>query len=143
LRTLGVAGRTVTLKVRFGDFHTITRSVTVSEAVDEAPVLRRTASALLEQVDPSSGVRLLGVSVSGLVSGGVRQLTLDDANGRSGWAEASRTVDEIRARFGADAIGPAALTRPEGLAVKRRGARQWGPGDGGEDRPSPPPGQVP
>ena len=127
LRRHGLAGRTVTLKVRFGDFHTVSRSVTHRELIDEGPALRRVACDLLASIDPSPGVRLLGVSVSGLGSGGVRQLTLDDADGRLGWAEASRTVDEIRDRFGADAIGPAALSRADGLAVKGRHRQQWGP----------------
>jgi DNA polymerase-4 len=136
LRRHEVAGRTVTLKVRFGDFHTITRSVTLPEPVDEAPALRRAASTLLDQVDPAPGVRLLGVSVSGLGPGGVRQLTLDDAAGDEGWAEASRTIDEIRARFGADAIGPAALTRADGLRTKGRHRQQWGPPADGTDAPT-------
>ena len=40
LRAAGLAGRTVTLKVRFGDFHTITRSATVGEPVDTGPADR-------------------------------------------------------------------------------------------------------
>ena len=45
-----------------------------------------------------------------------------------GWQEAGRTVDEIRARFGSDAIGPAVLGGPDGLRVKGRHRQQWGPG---------------
>jgi DNA polymerase-4 len=133
LRGHRLAGRTVTVKVRFGDFHTVTRSVTVAEALDEAPAVRHAAAGLLDGIDPSPGVRLLGVSVSGLGPGGVRQLTLDDVDGPQGWSEASRTIDEIRARFGADAIGPAALTRPDGLAVKGHHAQQWGPSSGADE----------
>lgn len=132
LRRHRLAGRTVTVKVRFGDFHTVTRAVTVAQALDEAPALLHAARGLLDGIDPGPGVRLLGVSVSGLGPGGVRQLTLDDADGQEGWAEASRTIDEIRARFGADAIGPAALTRPDGLAVKGHHAQQWGPSSGAD-----------
>ncbi|MCD9622459.1 DNA polymerase IV [Rhabdothermincola sp. EGI L10124] len=129
LRAHGVAGRTITIKVRFGDFHTITRSTTLDGPVDDASAVRRAARGLLDGVDPAPGVRLLGVSVSGLGPGGIRQLSLDDAvDERVGWAGASRTVDEIRARFGADAIGPAALARPDGLDVKGPGRQQWGPG---------------
>ncbi|MCU0312280.1 MAG: DNA polymerase IV [Acidimicrobiales bacterium] len=127
LRRHRLAGRTVTLKVRFGDFRTITRSVTSTAPLDEGPAVLRSVRELLEEVDTSQGVRLLGVSVSGLTEGGVRQLTLDDADGRQGWAGASRTVDEIRERFGADAIGPAATVGTDGLDVKGRHRRQWGP----------------
>jgi hypothetical protein len=99
-------------------------------AVDDAPTLLHTAKALLDQVDPTPGVRLLGLSVSGLTEAGARQLTLDDAGKGPGWEEAGRTVDEIRARFGTDAIGPAVLGGPDGLRVKGRHRQQWGPEGG-------------
>jgi len=60
LRELGQAGRTVTLKVRFADFQTITRSRTVPEPVDTGTAIAAVAGELLDQVDLSSGVRLLG-----------------------------------------------------------------------------------
>ena len=133
LRSHGLAGRTVTLKVRFGDFRTITRSATAPAALDDGPAIARAARALLDQVDPSPGVRLLGVSVSGLVSGATRQLTLDDAGGAS-WHEASGAVDAIRKRFGSAAIGPASTVGASGIRVKRRGQNQWGPNDEREEQ---------
>jgi DNA polymerase-4 len=128
LRKHGVAGRTVTIKVRFHDFQTITRSHTLAAPVDTGHAIAQVASALLEQVDPSSGVRLFGVSVSNLQEGAA-QLTLDD----TGWGRATAAVDDIRERFGDAAVGPAALVDAAGrLRVKRRGEQQWGPGrDGG------------
>jgi DNA polymerase-4 len=126
LRHHRLTGRTVTIKVRFHDFRTITRSVTLPAPVDTGTEVARAAKGLLDLVDPTSGVRLLGVSVSGLVEGGARQLTLDDA---AGWDSASRAVDQIRERFGDEAIVPAALAGPDGLRVKRRGDQQWGPGE--------------
>jgi len=129
LRQHGVAGRTIILKVRFGDFHTITRSSTVPTPVDGGSAIARAAKELLAAIDPSPGVRLIGVSVSGLVDGATRQLTLDDAVRPRAWDDADRAVDEIRGRFGADAIGPATLAGPEGLHRVRRGEQQWGPSD--------------
>jgi DNA polymerase-4 len=129
LRRHDLAGRTVTLKVRFGDFHTITRSTTLPAPVDGGTEIARAAKALLEGIDPSSGVRLIGVSVTGLSEDGARQLTLDDVDTRS-WDEANGAVDAIRHRFGDDAIVPASLTGPGGIRVKRRGDQQWGPGEG-------------
>jgi DNA polymerase-4 len=135
LRDHGLTGRTVTIKVRFHDFRTITRSSTVAEPLDAGPAIARAAKALLDQVDPSSGVRLLGVSVSQLSAGAARQLTLDDALGagwpEAGWQDASKAVDEIRRRFGDDAIVPAALRDKDRIRVKRRGDQQWGPGSDG------------
>jgi DNA polymerase IV len=127
LRAQGVVGRTVQLKIRFGDFTTITRSTTLAVAVDDSRSLLEAGRSLLALVDPAQGVRLLGLSVSGLSSDASRQLTFDEAISGPGWQEADRTIDEIRARFGDEAIGPAVATGPDGLRLKRRGAQQWGP----------------
>lgn len=127
LRSQGVVGRTVQLKIRFGDFTTITRSTTLPNPVDDSRSLLEAGRHLLSLVDPAQGVRLLGLSVSGLSSDGSRQLSFDEALDGPGWQEADRTIDEIRARFGDDAIGPAVAAGPDGIRVKRRGAQQWGP----------------
>jgi DNA polymerase-4 len=127
LRAQGLVGRTVQLKVRFGDFTTITRSTTLVVAVDDSRSLLEAGRGLLALVDPAQGVRLLGLSVSGLSSDSSRQLTFDEAISGPGWQEADRTIDEIRARFGEEAIGPAVAAGPDGLRLKRRGAQQWGP----------------
>jgi DNA polymerase IV len=136
LRHHDLGGRTITLKIRFHDFRTITRSATVAEPVDAGPTITRVARTLLSAVDPTPGVRLLGVHASGLVRHAARQLTLDDlleqsAPSADDWGTASRAIDEIRDRFGSDAIGPASLTGRHGLRVKRQGDQQWGP-----DRPA-------
>jgi DNA polymerase-4 len=128
LRRHRLAGRTVNIKIRFHDFRTITRAVTLSAAIDSGPAVARAAKELLDHVDPSAGVRLLGVSVSNLVDEGARQLTFD-AGLQPGWDDASRAVDDIRTRFGDEAIVPAALRGPDGIRVKRQGDQQWGPGD--------------
>ena len=120
------AARTVTLKVRFGDFRTITRSITLPAPVDDAPAVGAAARALLREVDPAPGVRLLGVTGSGLVEAGARQLSFDDVEGPD-WHHASGAVDAIRQRFGDSAIGPASSVGRRGLRVKRRGDGQWGP----------------
>jgi DNA polymerase IV len=127
LRAQGVVGRTVQLKIRFGDFTTITRSTTLAVAVDDSRSLLEAGRSLLALVDPAQGVRLLGLSVSGLSSDASRQLTFDEAISGPGWQQADRTIDEIRARFGDEAIGPAVASGPDGLRLKRRGAQQWGP----------------
>jgi DNA polymerase-4 len=126
LRTHHLAGRTVSVKVRFHDFRTITRSHSVSGAIDTGPEIARIATSLLDQVDPTPGVRLLGVGVSGLTDGAARQLTFDDASGPD-WEDASRAVDEVRRRFGDDAVGPATLVDRGTVRVKRAGEQQWGP----------------
>jgi len=128
LRGAGVAGRTVSIKVRFHDFRTISRSITLPSAVDTGPDVIRAASELLERIDPTPGVRLLGIHVSQLVHGAARQLSLDDVEAPS-WDDATGAIDAIRARFGEGAIVPASLAGPDGVRVKRRGDQQWGPTD--------------
>ena len=129
LHRSGVVGRTVTLKVRYGDFTTITRSSTLREPTDRANIVRSTAEALLAKLDLGPGVRLLGVSVSQLGEPVAQQLSLDDA-GRPGLNEADDVVEAIRDRFGGDAIGPATLARPDGrLDRMEKGQQQWGPDD--------------
>jgi DNA polymerase-4 len=144
LRAGQLTGRTVTLKVRYGDFSTITRSQTVGDAIDTATAIAGIGVSLLRQVDVSAGVRLLGVSVTNLAHGSARQLTLDLA-GQPGpetgkteprpasWEGATVAIDRVRARFGDRAVGPAVLLDPDGLRIKRQGDTQWGPGE--EDGP--------
>jgi DNA polymerase-4 len=132
LRRAGLSGRTIVLKVRFADFRTITRSATVPQPIDGGRAIAAVAKRLLDGVDASPGVRLLGVSVSGLSEGG-GQLSLEDG-GAGSWSAATGAVDAIRDRYGDDAIVPAALAGPSGVRVKRRGDQQWGPG---EDADSP------
>ena len=137
LRQHNLTARTVTLKVRFHDFSTITRSHTFPAPVDTGPVLAQAAADLLAQVDVSAGVRLLGVSASNLVEDAARQLTLDsvfEGDAAAGWDDASSAVDAIRARFGDEAVGPATSLGKGGLRVKRFGAQQWGPGEEPEER---------
>ena len=126
LRRHGLAGRTITVKVRFGDFRTITRSVTMPTPVSSGPVVARAAKELLAAVDPAPGVRLLGVAVSQLADDDARQLSFTDTAGAD-WDRADVAVDRIRDRFGADAVVPATLSGPDGIRVKRRGDQQWGP----------------
>jgi DNA polymerase-4 len=129
LREGGWAGRTVTLKVRFGDFRTITRSRTVPNPLATGHDLAQVAAGLLEAVDPSPGVRLLGVSASNLVERAQgdpsSQLSLE----RGDWEVVAAAVDQVRRRFGDRAVGPAVLLGEgeAGLRLRRQGDQQWGP----------------
>jgi DNA polymerase IV len=116
LRAKGLCGRTVTLKLRYSNFKTVTRSRTLDEGLDTAPELYAVARALYSKLDNARiRVRLLGVSVASLAPGPPRrQLELIDSGPRDGskykrWSDATRAVDSIRGRFGSDAVGPATL----------------------------------
>lgn len=133
LRTAALAARTVTLKVRYGDFTTITRSATVPDACDTTDEILAVVSTLLAAIETQRGVRLLGVVASKL-GPPHRQLRFDDLRPDEGGdgGRADDTVDEIRSRFGAGAIGPASMLDGDGLRPMRAGTGQWGP-----NRPDP------
>lgn len=78
LRRSGLAGRTVTAKLRYGDFSIRTRSTTLGAGVDEAEVIGDLACRLLDRglTDRPGALRLVGVGVSGLSP--YRQLTLGE-----------------------------------------------------------------
>ena len=101
----GLAGRTVTLKLKRADFSTITRRHTLREPTQMADRLYREAADLLAHVGGRDAYRLIGVGLSDIVAASAADLTPDlldpDAKRRAG---AERAADAIRARFGADAI---------------------------------------
>ncbi|HYJ71081.1 MAG TPA: DNA polymerase IV, partial [Actinomycetota bacterium] len=110
LREAGLAGRTVTLKLRFADFRTITRGRTLAVAVDTDTDLHQVAGELLARLQLGRvAVRLVGVTVSNLQRAGAPvQLRLGPE--RPGWEAAVRAADAVRARFGDGAIDLASLT---------------------------------
>lgn len=148
LRAAGMVGRTVNLKVRFGDFRTVTRAHSLGRPLESSSEISTIALALLEAIDVGAGVRLVGVSVSSLepqAASSGRQLSLlepaelagarrDDSSrapaseqppGRR--CDVERAVDAIRRRYGQRSVGPAALVSPEGLRAKEVGETAWGP----------------
>lgn len=64
LASKGLFARTATVKVRFADFETITRGTSLGGATDDVDTITATGLALLDGVDVSRGVRLLGIGVS-------------------------------------------------------------------------------
>jgi DNA polymerase-4 len=115
MRTAGRSGRTVTLRIRFGDFARATRSRTLAQATAATDLVLATARSLLRAAMPAierQGATLLGVTVSNLSARGAIQLELP-LGSRSTALDAA--VDEIRERFGTDA-----LTRASLLGRRRR-----------------------
>jgi DNA polymerase-4 len=112
LRRRDLRGRTVSIKVRFGDFTTITRSRTLPVATDVTQEIYRTACRLLDEQTPPGAVRLVGVRVEQLEEGaaGGQQLLLDAPE--RGWRDADQAADLARAKFGGAAIRPATLLGP-------------------------------
>jgi DNA polymerase IV len=113
LRSAGFVGRTVSVKVRFADFTTLTRSRTLREPTDVGQALYATARALYEGLGlQRARLRLVGVRAENLlpVEQLAEQLLLDAPE--AGWREADRAVDRAAARFGRGSVRPAALVRP-------------------------------
>ena len=110
MRTAHVAGRTVTLKIRFADFTTITRSKTMSEATDVTQEIYRTATDLFAALGlQRARIRLVGVRVEGLVPRSTVQRQLMLGARERGWSEADRAIDKAALRFGSSAVRPASL----------------------------------
>jgi len=104
LRTQGLAARTITLKVRYSTFHTITRQATFARAVSSPRAIYGVVACLFGQIDLGARwVRLVGISASSLC-GNACQLTFDDQWKEVALAEA---VDRVRAKYGKRALRPA------------------------------------
>lgn len=73
LRGDGYRGRTVTLKIRFSDFETHTRSISLKEVTDSEETIRRTVFECLKKVELKRRVRLIGVRLSNLEKTGSRE----------------------------------------------------------------------
>lgn len=109
LRESGHSGRTIVLKVRRYDFSTLTRSETLRGPTDDATVVREAAGRLLEAVDTTGGVRLLGVGVSGLADYTQEDLFAQAAQAAQAAAEAE-AAEAQGAAAARSAAQPAART---------------------------------
>lgn len=107
LRRAGLRARTLTLKIRFADFETITRSHTDTEPFDGSRHIFGLAKDLLALVERDDPVRLVGIGASSLEPvGGPSQLDLDAGKG---WDRVEDAVADVRERFGDQSVGPARL----------------------------------
>jgi DNA polymerase-4 len=113
LRATGQVGRTISIKIRFADFTTITRSRTLPESTDVGRTVYETAVSLYEALGlERARLRLVGVRVEGIsdAAGVPHQLALGERE--SGWREAEQAVDKASRRFGSGAVRPATLVDP-------------------------------
>ena len=113
-----LVARTITLKARYPDFTTLSRSRTLDGATDDAAVITLVARALLDQVELLRGVRLLGVGVAGLTESAQEALFGEQT-------DAPEQVDEVVAD--PDAV-PDTTEQPESLAWARRRPDGYRPG---------------
>jgi DNA polymerase-4 len=114
LRESGLVARTVTLKLRHGDFHTVTRRRTLSRPTDLDPELLAPARELFRPAFEEArrrrqGVRLIGLAATNLAEAGPADLFEPPA--RTRLRELTSAVDRVRERFGFDAVTSARTLR--------------------------------
>ena len=117
LRAARRACRTVVVRLRFADFARAPRSHTLAEATAHTEVILATARGLLVAALPlvrRRGITLIGVALGNLEDEGAIQLALD----RERATALDATLDQVRERFGSDAITRAVLVgRDPGISV--------------------------
>ncbi|MGX9888428.1 DNA polymerase IV [Streptomyces sp. NPDC002276] len=127
LRGAGLSGRTIVLKVRRYDFSTLTRSETLRGPTDDPGVVREAAARLLDSVDTTGGVRLLGVGVSGLADYTQEDLFAQAAGEQVDLLEEEHTEEEV----GGEQAPPVERRWPAGHDVHHSGfGHGWVQGSG-------------
>ncbi len=104
LRKNDLAGKTVKLKIRWSDFTTLTRQITLPTSTNNDDEIMHAAIKLMKIVrKPNQAVRLIGVGVSG-IGAPVRQLSLWDEAGSEKSRKLQEVVDKLQEKYGRDVI---------------------------------------
>ncbi len=102
VRKEGLAGKTITLKVRFSSFRTITRSVTLQDPVSLDEVIYEIALQLMDKIIVKEGIRLLGVSVSNFSQRSTQLCLFNEVTEKR--EKIASTMDELKERFGTEIV---------------------------------------
>jgi DNA polymerase-4 len=126
LRASGQSGRTVTLKVRLHDFTTLSRSATLPGPTDDERVVGRVAARLLDEIDTTGGIRLLGVGLAGLADWVQEDLFTDRAGQVHGddALNKSATPDDRYSPAGAATLGDDEPANPDPAELVHS-TRRW------------------
>ncbi len=114
LRSKGLEGRTVTLKVKYSDFVQVTRSQSLEKSTDDGAEIFRHVCRLLEKTDAGRRpVRLLGISLSNLKDpeGSWQPGLFDKASEPLKQQRLNRVLDRIHGKFGEDSVVPGTLLK--------------------------------
>jgi DNA polymerase-4 len=112
LRERSLFAKTISIKIKFADFSSLTRSKTVPIAIDNTHDTYEVVKALyLALRNEGARIRLVGVSFSHLQEGAPVQLELGARE--RGWREADTAIDRAQARFGRGSVRPGRLISPE------------------------------
>ena len=109
MRSKGLATNTISIKVRFTDFKTISRSKTLDLPTTGTQEIFEVAKALYLGLNLDRVlIRLIGVSLDSLVENDdVKQMVLGERT--SSWQQADRAIDRVKAKFGRASLRPARL----------------------------------
>lgn len=102
LRKDGLCGKTITLKVRFSSFRTITRSQTFPSPLCLDEVIYQAACEMLNKIPLHEGVRLLGITVSKLGQGSQQLSLFEVTNERQ--EKIAAVMDQLKDKFGESII---------------------------------------
>jgi len=112
LRRQGIEGHSVTLKVRYGNFETLTRRLTLAEPTANGLLLYRAGLDLLTRTEAGRRpLRLLGLSVGALEPAAQKQAALFPERGSERLADLDRALDRLQERFGAGQVCRASLLK--------------------------------
>ncbi len=125
VRRCGYKGRTVSITIKYGNFHTITRQKSIQPTCLTKDIYKTGVSILEENWDARRPVRLLGIGISNFDEGYAQQLTLMDFIKESDELDRQKeerletAIDEIRNRFGVDKIKRARMIETDSL-IRRK-----------------------
>lgn len=127
LRSNGLVGSVVQLKVRYSDFSTVTRRRTVDPPLDSAMAILRVAKELLLRTNAGQRpVRLLGISLSQLLEGHEVQGELFGEEQRTRLSALDGAVDQLRQRYGVKGVQRASLmTGDRDESAAKTGGDDW------------------
>lgn len=109
LRQGGQSARTISIKVRYSNFDTLTRAKSLPAPICSDPDIFQAAKELFDSLSSSRPVRLLGVGTSNLSDQGVSQpMLLGDSQS---WEKASKAVDSLKKKYGKKIINLGAAIR--------------------------------
>jgi len=114
LRARQMSAQTISIKVRFADFKTISRSKTLPLAIDGLQDTYEIAKKLFLALKlDRARIRLIGISLEGLLDSAGAPIQLELGEREKGWRQATQAMDRATARFGDGSVRPARLLSAE------------------------------
>ncbi|CAN2190586.1 DinP Nucleotidyltransferase/DNA polymerase involved in DNA repair [Candidatus Nanopelagicaceae bacterium] len=118
LRENGYYAKTISIKVRFADFSTISRSKTLPLPIDSTHEIYEIAKSLYLALNlDRARLRLVGISLDNLSQAAPEQLLLGARE--KGWREADTAIDRAKLRFGGGSVRPGRLIRKSSVDPKQ------------------------